>query len=82
MPHREAVVLGLVVGPFEDRAAPGLELNSQVLAVPLRELLVIVADLKNTPPIPVTFAINPPLIELQFQDQSPYARMPASRRWR
>ena len=47
MPHGEATVLGLVVGPFEDRAAPGLELNSQVLAVPLGELLVIVGGFEE-----------------------------------
>ena len=47
MPHGEAVVPGLVVGLFEDRAAPGLELNAQVLAVPLRELLVIVGGFEK-----------------------------------
>src|SRR5215471_1929795 len=45
MPRGDAPVPRRVVGPSEDGAAPGLELNSQVLAVPLRERLVIVAGL-------------------------------------
>src|SRR6185312_9292506 len=47
VPHGEAAVLRLVLGPSEDRAAPGLELNSQVCAVPLRELLVISGGLEE-----------------------------------
>src|SRR5262245_64021027 len=47
MPHREALVVRLVVGPFEDGAAPRFGLNSQVLAVPLREFLVIAGGLEK-----------------------------------
>src|SRR5262249_50592096 len=47
MPHGDAVARGLVVGPFENRAAPRLALYSPVLVVPLRELLVIVGGLKK-----------------------------------
>ena len=47
MPYGGALVFQLVVGPSEDCAAPGLELDSQVLPVPLCKFLVIVGGLEH-----------------------------------
>src|SRR5262249_2604617 len=48
MPSGDASVPRLVIGPFEDRATPRLQLNSQVPAVPLGKFLVICGGLEES----------------------------------